>query len=95
MGKTSHQVKYLTCLAGNALNVHVEFINILGERVSGLEEVHAVDQCDVILLFCPVLSRAGLDIEGALKKLAELHSNACKISLANLFHLILNTVLIF
>lgn len=80
MGKTTHQVKYLTCLAGNTLNAHMEFLNILGERVSGLKEVHAVDQCDVILLFCPIVSRAGLDIEGALKKLTELHSNACKIA---------------
>ncbi|KAI5089529.1 hypothetical protein C0J45_20937, partial [Silurus meridionalis] len=34
-----------------------------------LQEVSEVDECDFILVFCPVVLRAGTDIEAAIKKL--------------------------
>lgn len=75
IGKTT-EVKYLTCLGGITLNAHVEFLRNLSQRVSGLQEVRSVEQCDVILLFSPVVSRAEKDIKAALKKLTDLHGNA-------------------
>ncbi len=33
------------------------------------KEVHIVDDCDVILVLCPIVSRAGTDIDAALNKL--------------------------
>ncbi|XP_050961218.1 uncharacterized protein LOC127162483 isoform X2 [Labeo rohita] len=34
-----------------------------------LKEVHSVDDCNVILVFCHIVSRAGTDIDAALNKL--------------------------
>ncbi|KAL1274922.1 hypothetical protein QQF64_027736 [Cirrhinus molitorella] len=36
-----------------------------------LKEVNSVDDCNVILVFCHIVSRAGTDIDAALKKLNE------------------------
>uniref|UniRef100_A0A8C1UNF5 Uncharacterized protein n=1 Tax=Cyprinus carpio TaxID=7962 RepID=A0A8C1UNF5_CYPCA len=40
-----------------------------------LEEVRIVEDCNVILVFCPIVSRAGTDIDAALNKL-----NTCSAS---------------
>ncbi|XP_036420269.1 uncharacterized protein LOC118803857 isoform X2 [Colossoma macropomum] len=61
--------KYLTIVAGETLNSHKDFNKRLQREVSGLQEVSEKKECDVILLFCPVVSRAGTDIKAALKKL--------------------------
>ncbi|XP_067262719.1 uncharacterized protein [Chanodichthys erythropterus] len=45
------------------------FKNILHTKVSGLKEVSSPEQCQVILLFCPIVSRAGTDIDAALSNL--------------------------
>lgn len=80
-----HGVQYFTMFAGITLNAHVEFLEILSKRVSGLHAVHSVDQCDVILLFAPVVSRVGTDIQEALRKLTDLHGNAYQITRGNRF----------
>ncbi len=56
-------------LAGNANNCDQKFIDILENRNRNLRNVHTVDESDIILVFCSVVSRAGTDIEKALKKL--------------------------
>ncbi|XP_049339783.1 uncharacterized protein LOC103032325 [Astyanax mexicanus] len=53
---------------GNTLNLHQDFIKSLSERVPGLKET-SVEECDAVLVFCPVVSRAGTDISAALQKL--------------------------
>uniref|UniRef100_A0A3B1IV04 Uncharacterized protein n=1 Tax=Astyanax mexicanus TaxID=7994 RepID=A0A3B1IV04_ASTMX len=45
-----------------------DFIKSLSERVPGLKET-SVEECDAVLVFCPVVSRAGTDISAALQKL--------------------------
>ncbi len=50
-------------LAGNANNCDQKFIDILENRNRNLRNVHTVDESDIILVFCPVVSRAGTDIE--------------------------------
>ncbi|XP_017543653.2 uncharacterized protein LOC108415167 [Pygocentrus nattereri] len=57
----------------------------LGERRSGLMEVSNVEECDVIMGFCPVVSRAGTDIEVALKKIQDL-SDTKPVALVVLHH---------
>ncbi|XP_066517276.1 uncharacterized protein [Hoplias malabaricus] len=63
------KLRYFTVVAGKTLNSDVEFKKRLQEEVSCLEEVSSEGECDLILLFCPVASRAGTNIEAALVKL--------------------------
>ncbi|KAL7834445.1 hypothetical protein SRHO_G00286920 [Serrasalmus rhombeus] len=64
-----NKLKYLTIVAGKTLNSHKDFKKHLHREVPGLQEVSEKEEYDVILLFCPVVSRAGTDIKGALEKL--------------------------
>uniref|UniRef100_A0A8C1ZC25 Uncharacterized protein n=1 Tax=Cyprinus carpio TaxID=7962 RepID=A0A8C1ZC25_CYPCA len=43
-------------------------------------DTHSVDVCDVILVFCPIVSRAGTDIDAALNEL-----NTCPASKSAIF----------
>ncbi|XP_076866900.1 uncharacterized protein LOC143518346 [Brachyhypopomus gauderio] len=47
---------------------------MLHNQIPELQEVSTVEECDVILLFCPIVSRAGTDIEAALKLITEADS---------------------
>lgn len=51
------------------------FIKNLQHRIQDLQEVFEVDKCDFILVFCPVVSRAGTDIDAALEELNNLSGN--------------------
>ncbi|XP_077087118.1 uncharacterized protein LOC143738934 [Siphateles boraxobius] len=46
-----------------------EFRKSLHKKVSGLKEVYSLDQCHAILFFCTIVSRAGTDIDAAIKDL--------------------------
>ncbi|KAM9440328.1 uncharacterized protein Hap1MRO34_025592 isoform 3-T3 [Clarias gariepinus] len=61
--------RFFVLLSGNTLNVHKAIIDHLTRQTSDLQEVSTVDDCDFILVFCPVVSRAGTDIEAAVQKL--------------------------
>ncbi|XP_036420253.1 GTPase IMAP family member 4-like [Colossoma macropomum] len=61
-------LKYFTFLSGQTLNSHEDFKRRLQDKVSGLREVLRKEECDMILLFCPVVSRAGTDIGAALQE---------------------------
>ncbi|XP_058632693.1 uncharacterized protein LOC131541143 isoform X2 [Onychostoma macrolepis] len=45
-----------------------DFTHMLQSRIENLREVPTVDESDVILVFCPVVSRAGTDINKALER---------------------------
>ncbi|KAL7837880.1 hypothetical protein AOLI_G00262840 [Acnodon oligacanthus] len=79
------QLKYLRCVSGHALHSDEEFLKRLGEQKSSLKEVSDVEDSDVILGFCPVVSRAGTDIEAALKKIQDL-SDTKSVALVVLHH---------
>ncbi|KAL7838588.1 hypothetical protein AOLI_G00269920 [Acnodon oligacanthus] len=64
-----NKLKYLTIVAGETLNSHEDFKKRLHRKVPGLQEVSEKENCNFILLFCPVVSRAGTDIKRALEKL--------------------------
>ncbi|KAL7838638.1 hypothetical protein AOLI_G00270420 [Acnodon oligacanthus] len=63
------KVKYSTIVTGETKNAHEDLIRNLHKHRPNLQKVSSLDECDVILVFCPVVSRAGTDIEAALKKL--------------------------
>lgn len=44
------------------------FTDILQSRIENLTDVPTVDESDVIMVFCPVVSRAGTDINKALER---------------------------
>ncbi|KAL0984370.1 hypothetical protein UPYG_G00140560 [Umbra pygmaea] len=60
--------RFFTVVTGNTLDAHESFIKRLTAR-GGLSEVKSTAESDVILVFCPIVSRAGTDIEAALKQI--------------------------
>ncbi|XP_066510852.1 uncharacterized protein [Hoplias malabaricus] len=58
-------------VSGNTLGSHKEFMKDL-LRSTNLRVVKFVDDCDYIICFVPIVSRAGTDIEAALHKIPEL-----------------------
>ncbi|KAM9441265.1 uncharacterized protein Hap1MRO34_026331 [Clarias gariepinus] len=62
-------LKYFILLTGRTLSTDEIFMSRLKHEIPQLQQVSTVDQCDVILVFCPVVSRAGTDIEAAVRKL--------------------------
>ncbi|KAL7834433.1 hypothetical protein SRHO_G00286800 [Serrasalmus rhombeus] len=63
------KLNFFTCVTGNTLGSHMEFVRILCKRRAELQEVPTVEECDVILAFCPVVSAAGIDTKNALQQL--------------------------
>ncbi|KAF5900183.1 calponin homology domain-containing protein DDB_G0272472-like isoform X3, partial [Clarias magur] len=61
--------KHFTLVTGNTLGHHVAIERKLQELIPGLQKVQNLDDCDFILVFCPVVSCAGTDIEAAVRKL--------------------------
>ncbi|XP_036436685.1 uncharacterized protein LOC118814911 [Colossoma macropomum] len=66
------KLKYLCCVSGKTLKADEEYLRKLNEQIPNLKEVFNVEECDIILAFCPVVSRAGTDIKAALEKLQHL-----------------------
>ncbi|KAA0716673.1 hypothetical protein E1301_Tti018945 [Triplophysa tibetana] len=64
-------VKLFSMLTGKTNNSHKSFVDSLMNRVEDLREVPTVDESDIVLVFCPIVSRAGTDIEAALKILTD------------------------
>ncbi|KAK3527066.1 hypothetical protein QTP86_008649 [Hemibagrus guttatus] len=69
MLKISH-LKYYTLVTGNTLGHDMGIERKLEEQIPGLKKVLNLEESDFILVFCPVVSRAGTDIEAAVKKLS-------------------------
>ncbi|XP_016106138.1 uncharacterized protein [Sinocyclocheilus grahami] len=64
----STEVKVFSILAGKTNNCHKGVITLLRNQIKNLSEVGTVDKSDIILVFCPIVSRAGTDIDAALNK---------------------------
>ncbi|XP_066514985.1 uncharacterized protein [Hoplias malabaricus] len=69
---TFGKVKYYTAVFGETKWAHVEFMKNLSSDYSRLRRVSTVGECDVILAFCPIVSRTGTDLEEAQQKLNDL-----------------------
>ncbi|XP_065122870.2 uncharacterized protein [Paramisgurnus dabryanus] len=61
--------KYYVIQPGNLCGANHGIIKSLRKCVPSLTEVKKVDECDMILVFCPIVSRAGTDIDAALYQL--------------------------
>lgn len=63
-------VKYKMVVSGNTLNSHLDVMEKLKRDVRGslnLQETQRDEDSQVIIVFCPVVSRAGTDVETALQ----------------------------
>ncbi|XP_024276183.2 uncharacterized protein LOC112250343 isoform X2 [Oncorhynchus tshawytscha] len=61
-------MRYYTITTGNTMDSHIQFTRQLG---GGFTEVMSPEQSDIIMAFCPIVSRAGTDIEAALQQIPE------------------------
>uniref|UniRef100_A0A8C1UNR7 Uncharacterized protein n=1 Tax=Cyprinus carpio TaxID=7962 RepID=A0A8C1UNR7_CYPCA len=60
---------YFIIEMGKSHILRKEILGHLQKHRPGSTEVHKVEDCNVILVFCPIVSRAGTDIDAALNKL--------------------------
>ncbi|XP_062266687.1 uncharacterized protein LOC133973069 isoform X2 [Platichthys flesus] len=58
---------FYVILSGITNNTHVEFVKMI--KSHGHTEVTDPEECDYCLLFCPITSRVGTDVELALRKI--------------------------
>ncbi|CAB1342946.1 unnamed protein product, partial [Coregonus sp. 'balchen'] len=61
-------IKYYTITTGNTMGSHIQFTRQLG---GGFTEVISLEESDVVMAFCPIVSRAGTDIEAALQQIPD------------------------
>ncbi|XP_076867097.1 uncharacterized protein LOC143518489 [Brachyhypopomus gauderio] len=66
-GNKSHNFSFCTLVSGNTANCHLDFEKWVQKE--GLRKVDRTEECDFILIFCPIVSRAGPDIEQAMQML--------------------------
>ncbi|XP_053347383.1 uncharacterized protein LOC128518342 isoform X3 [Clarias gariepinus] len=67
----SKSTRFHVTVTGNVRNSDKDILERLG--ISPRDKVPSMDECDVILAFIPIVSRAGTDIEAALMKIPEIH----------------------
>ncbi|XP_071015655.1 uncharacterized protein [Oncorhynchus clarkii lewisi] len=67
--KVAHNMKYYTVETGNTLDSHIQFMRQLNNTTRCFTEVKSPVESDVIMAFCPIVSRAGTDIEAALQQI--------------------------
>ncbi|XP_058239093.1 cilia- and flagella-associated protein 251-like [Hemibagrus wyckioides] len=61
--------KYITIKTGNTQDTHEEFLKLLHRQIDNLMHVDKDKEFKFIMVFCPVVSRAGTEIEAALCQL--------------------------
>ncbi|XP_031437471.1 uncharacterized protein LOC116223757 isoform X2 [Clupea harengus] len=78
------QIKVYVTTYGNTMNSDTDFL----DRLSSQRKIEKVDakECHVILAFCPIVSRAGTDIEAALGDLKARHGSGKPIIVVGLYH---------
>ncbi|XP_063048509.1 tenascin-R-like [Engraulis encrasicolus] len=64
------KVTYSTVVSGNSLGIH-EDIRAFIERKTSLTDVPSKEQCDFMLVFCPIVSSVKLDMERACRHIPE------------------------
>ncbi|XP_010880921.2 uncharacterized protein si:ch211-245h14.1 [Esox lucius] len=66
--QTSYAVKVHSRVCGQTLNNHLALMKQVDQLGGGLrQEETSVEDCQVIMVFCPIVSRVGTDIESAMK----------------------------
>ncbi|XP_073670812.1 uncharacterized protein [Paramisgurnus dabryanus] len=77
-------LRLFSILTGKTNNFHMKFTDTLIDRFQDLKEVPTVDHSNIVLVFCPIVSRAGTDIRAALKTFTD--STASKLNVLVLLH---------
>ncbi|KAF5900182.1 verrucotoxin subunit beta-like isoform X6, partial [Clarias magur] len=67
-----HPLKHYSLNTGKTLGHDIGIERKLEELVPSLQKVQKLEECDFILVFCPIVSRAGTDIEAAMRELSSL-----------------------
>ncbi|XP_038835516.1 uncharacterized protein LOC120033307 [Salvelinus namaycush] len=67
--RVAPKLKYYTVETGNTLDSHIQFMSQLNNTTRCFTEVKSPVESDVIMAFCPIVSRAGTDIEAALQQI--------------------------
>ncbi|XP_042175319.1 uncharacterized protein LOC121846164 isoform X1 [Oncorhynchus tshawytscha] len=67
--RVAHKMKYYTVETGNTLDSHIQFMRRLNNTTRCFTEVKSPEESDVIMAFCPIVSRAGTDIDAALQQI--------------------------
>ncbi|XP_056601249.1 uncharacterized protein LOC130418974 isoform X3 [Triplophysa dalaica] len=82
--KKSGGIKLFSDFAGKTNGGHKSFFDTLENRIKDLREVPTVDESDIFLVYCPVVSRHGNDVEAALKRFTD--STASKLKVLVVLH---------
>ncbi|CAM4540409.1 unnamed protein product [Leuciscus chuanchicus] len=61
--------KYYILLPGKTLKSQEDILRNALQQIPGLQEVSTVEECDVLLVFCIIVSRTGTDIDAAVNEL--------------------------
>ncbi|KAI4896449.1 hypothetical protein NFI96_026828, partial [Prochilodus magdalenae] len=75
------KVKYYPIVPDSVRQPCNQFLTELKKIKKRIKEVSTVDECKVILAFCPIVSRAGTDIDAALEKLDAVNKGVCRVHL--------------
>ncbi|XP_033833948.1 uncharacterized protein LOC117381165 isoform X3 [Periophthalmus magnuspinnatus] len=65
------QVKVFLLITGQTYQAHQQILDQLNAQGSKVMSTDDPQQCDLILLFCPILSRVRSDVEAAFRKIPE------------------------
>lgn len=63
-------LKYYTLITGSMSGHEASIERDLKKQIPGLQKVQKLEECDFILVFCPVVSRAGTNLDAAVKRLS-------------------------
>ncbi|MCJ8747205.1 hypothetical protein PDJAM_G00150650, partial [Pangasius djambal] len=61
-------LRVFTMVLGKTMNSHKLFMDHLNSEMK-LQEVDSENDCDVIIAFVPIVSRAGTDIQAAIERI--------------------------
>ncbi|XP_045062254.1 uncharacterized protein LOC121535934 [Coregonus clupeaformis] len=67
--RVAYKMRYYTVETGSTLESHIQFMRRLNNTTICFTEVKSPMESDVIMAFCPIVSRAGTDIEAALEQI--------------------------
>lgn len=76
-------VKIYPHVAGNTLKCHEPFLKKLRKR--GAKEVHSPEECDYIIVFCPIVSRFETDVNSALSEISGEKKNVIVVAMHHTF----------
>ncbi|XP_073716758.1 uncharacterized protein [Misgurnus anguillicaudatus] len=77
-------LRVFSILTGKTNNSHKKFTDTLINQIQDIREVPTMDQSNIVLVFCPIVSQAGANIEAALKTFTD--STASKLNVIVVLH---------